>query len=399
MSGSRRADQAGGYARDGYSGGTIVGAEAPPEPLWLRILTALLMVAAILAPVLFVGLTLAVAGDTLGYDFLAYHAAAVRVLHGQPLYDTSFEAAGGFGLFYYPPFFAPLVLPFGFLSASVATWTWIAILLGAFLLGTRILPVSLRVKLAIVALAGLSWPFVYAIKLGQVGPLLYLAFAVGWRYLDDARVLGATAAVGTAIKLQPGLVLVWALLNGRWKAVVWGAVVLAALALVATLVAGAGAWGDFLGLIRRVSDPISTAHNFTPGAVAFQLGLPKELASILQVLTTLLALVLVVWAARNAVPEAGYLVTIVASQLISPILWDHYALLLLLAVAWLLERRRWWAALVPLATAVILVDVTPPVVYPVVFGLVAVAVAWEGRVPAYQREMPDSLRTMRTGEA
>ena len=28
-------------------------------------------------------------------------------------YDTSFEAAGGFGLFYYPPTFIPLVLPFG----------------------------------------------------------------------------------------------------------------------------------------------------------------------------------------------------------------------------------------------------------------------------------------------
>ncbi len=57
-----------------------------------------------------VGATLAVADDTLGYDFLAYHAAASRVLAGQPAYDTSFEAAGGFGLFYYPPTFIPLVL-------------------------------------------------------------------------------------------------------------------------------------------------------------------------------------------------------------------------------------------------------------------------------------------------
>ena len=71
------------------------------------------------------GATLAVADDTLGYDFLAYHAAASRVLAGQPAYDTSFEAAGGFGLFYYPPTFIPLVLPFGLLPAGVATWAWI----------------------------------------------------------------------------------------------------------------------------------------------------------------------------------------------------------------------------------------------------------------------------------
>ena len=30
------------------------------------------------------------AGDTLGFDFLAYHQAAVRLLNGQPLYDMSF---------------------------------------------------------------------------------------------------------------------------------------------------------------------------------------------------------------------------------------------------------------------------------------------------------------------
>ena len=54
-------------------------------------------------------------GRTLGFDFLAYHSAAVRVLDGQPAYDTTFFGAGGFGLFYYPPTFIPLVLPFGLL--------------------------------------------------------------------------------------------------------------------------------------------------------------------------------------------------------------------------------------------------------------------------------------------
>ena len=88
-------------------------------------LARLLPVFAIVVFAAGVGATLAVADDTLGYDFLAYHAAASRVLAGQPAYDTSFEAAGGFGLFYYPPTFIPLVLPFGLLPADVATWAWI----------------------------------------------------------------------------------------------------------------------------------------------------------------------------------------------------------------------------------------------------------------------------------
>jgi hypothetical protein len=41
-------------------------------------------------------------------------------------------------------------------------------------------------------------------------------------------------------------------------------------------------------------------------------------------------------------------VTIVASQLLSAPLRDHYAVLLLLPVAWLVGRGRTWAALIPL---------------------------------------------------
>ena len=82
----------------------------------------------ILAVLSFVGgvaATLAVAGETLGHDFLAYHGAIERVTNGAPLYDMSFTEAGGFGLFFYPPTFAPLVHPFALLSPDTAIWAWI----------------------------------------------------------------------------------------------------------------------------------------------------------------------------------------------------------------------------------------------------------------------------------
>ena len=165
-----------------------------PDPA--RLAAAALPVLAIAAFTLVLGATVAFAGDTLGYDFLAYHQAAQRVLDGQPLYDTSFQATGGFGLFYYPPAFLPLILPFGLLGATAATWTWIALLIGSFVVGIAILPVSRTVRWWIVLLAGLSFPFVYAVKLGQVGPLLFLAFAAGWRWLDRPGWLGEAPRSG-----------------------------------------------------------------------------------------------------------------------------------------------------------------------------------------------------------
>ena len=227
------------------------------------------------------------------------------------------------------------------------------------MVGVAILPVSRSVRWWIVLLAGLSFPFVYAVKLGQVGPILFFAFAVGWRGIDDPIRLGASAAVGAAIKLQPGLVLVWALLTGRYRAVAVGAAVLLALALVATLLAGPGAWSDFLVLIRTVTNPITTERNLTPGAIAYQLGASADIAAVVQLINTIAVVAAFLAAIRWAGDEASYLVAVIASQLVSPILWDHYAMLLLLPVAYLLSAGRWWALAIPLVTAWPLLGITP----------------------------------------
>ena len=229
--------------------------------------------------------------------------------------------------------------------------------------------VTRTVRWWIVLLAGLSWPFAYAIKLGQVGPILFLLFAIGWRWLDDPIRLGASAALGTAVKLQPGILFVWALLTRRWSAIAAGAVVVGVIALVGTLLAGAGAWSDFFILVRQVGDPITTVHNFTPGAIAYQLGVPAGAASVIQLASTVVVLSAIVVATRMARPEASYLVAVIASQLLSPVLWDHYALLLLLPVAYLCAAGRWWALAIPLITATPLIAITPPIAYPLSFAV------------------------------
>lgn len=317
------------------------------------------------------------AGETLGYDFRAYHAAAIRVLEGRPAYDLGYDAAGPAGLFYYPPTFLLAVLPLALLPEPAAFAAWTVLSLAALGLAVALLPVRARTRWLVLLLAGLSWPVLYGLKLGQVGALLLLVFAAGWRGLDRAPVLGGAAAIGAAVKLQPGILLAWALLVGRRRSVVAGVAVLAVLAAAATVVTGPAAWGDLVILLSRVTDPVTTPGNVTPGALAYRAGLGAELAALVQLVATLLVLLAVVVAARRRSPVASYLVAVVASQLLSPILWDHYAQILLLPVAWLLDRGRAWAAALPLSSSILLVGIVPAAVHPVAFAVTIAALLAE----------------------
>jgi alpha-1,2-mannosyltransferase len=337
---------------------------------------------------------------TLAFDFLAYRQAAERILAGQPLYDPAIQQTGGFGFFYYPPPFVLAILPFAGLDPTLASWVWLGLSVAMLLGGIALLPVRTSVRWATLLLAGLSWPVAYALKLGQVGPLLFLLFALGWRWLDVPARVGVVGAIGALVKLQPGIVLGWALLTRRWTAVVVGAVVLVIAAVIATVAfGGLGIWTDFVTVLRNVSDPITTPHNFTPGAVAFQAGVSPGVAAAIQVVSTLLVAGAVLASALLLRSDASYLVAVVASQLLSPILWDHYAMLLLLPVGWLLQRRQWWAALIPLSTsAVVLVVGVPVAIYPIAFWaalLGVLAVGWRERRGAGELD-PERARTSPT---
>ena len=324
--------------------------------------------AAIVMFLLMTGAILLTAGSTLGYDYQAYVTAAQRVLDGLPLYDASVDVAGGFAIFLYPPPFALALIPFALLPDQIGLWLWLLGVIAAFVVGVAILPVRPTIRWAVLLLGALDWPLLFSFKLGQVGPLLFLFFAIGWRCLDRAVPLGLSLAAGAIVKVQPLILLGWAGLTGRWRAVATGLVALALAAAIATIALGPGVWADYLGLLGRVSSPVTTPHNFTPGAIAYQAGVSEDLAGILQLIAMVAVVVIVLVAIRWSTDEVSFLTTVVASQLLSPLLWDHYAVVLLLPVAWLLERGHWWAIAIPLLTSLPLVGLVPPATYAVVFA-------------------------------
>jgi alpha-1,2-mannosyltransferase len=311
---------------------------------------------------------LSVAGATLGYDAAAYLHAADRLLAGRPLYDATVDVAAGFGVYLYPPPFALAAVPFMLLPAWLGLWAWVATMVAAFLAGTALLPVRVSVRWWIVLLAALSFPFLYAVKLGQVGPLLYLGFAIAWRWIDRASATGFAVAAGALSKLQPALLFGWMVATRRWRALAVGLAAVALAAGVTTAVAGTAAWSDYLALLGRINKPITTPQNLTIGAIAYRSGVGMDVATVIQ-WASLAAVVVVTgfaWLRRDAV--TGFVVGVVASQLLSPVIWSHYAMLLLLPVALLLQRRHWWAVAIPLVTW-LPVDV----LYPLTFGVCLVA--------------------------
>ena len=309
---------------------------------------------------------LAIAGETRGYDLRAYLLAAHRLLDGVRLYDTNADVAGPFGLFLYPPPFAIAMVPFALVPESVATWCWTALLAAAFLAGAALLPVRREVRWLTVLLAGLSWPLLYSIKLGQVGPLLFLGFAIGWRALDRPVPFGLAAAAGTLIKVQPAVLFGWAVATRRPRAIAAGLAGLIGVSLASAIIVGPQAWVDFVTLLVRVGSPIATPHTVSLGTLAYGAGLPLMAATVLQWLSIAVVLGVMVWTWFRRDVESSLLMTIVASQLLSPILWDHYAMLLLLPAAFLLQRGERAAAALPLLPWLSFVS---PWIYPIVFAL------------------------------
>ncbi|MEA2673619.1 MAG: hypothetical protein QOI92_811 [Chloroflexota bacterium] len=317
---------------------------------------------------------------TLGFDYKAYDLAVDHLLAGQTMYDPTVQETGSFGLFFYPPPFAIFVLPFAVLPVDVGVVAWTLFLVVVSAAAIWVLPVPARVRWFVLLLAVLSWPLVYAIKLGQVGPIILLTFALGWRWLERPGRLGVSIALGTVVKIQPALLIGWALVTGRRRAAVVAVVVVAVVAAAATVIAGPAAWFQEADMLGRVSKPILTPHAFGIGRLLYEAGVLESVALAVHWANLALVAVVAAFAVWRGSAVGSYLAVVVASQFLSPVLWDHYALVLLLPVAWLLSRGRWWAAVIPLATATPLLLLPIPGtgwIYPVVFWAALLAVTWE----------------------
>lgn len=297
-----------------------------------------------------------------GEDFVAYRDAAERLLQtGSPYVPESLEAAfepmGQF-LYLYPPPPSIAVTPLVALDADTGAVLWYLLKIGALAVAAALMPVRPTTRLLAFGLSLFSYAVLRDLVMGNVSILITLALSAGWRWLD--RPAGSVAlAIASSIRVTTGAFLFWFAMRRAWRPLMQmmaAGLVILALSLPVVGIAG---YEDYLTLLRNVSDTGDLTQNRHLTVLALELGLAEDQLWLVRLAVWGLTLVVIALSTRRDA-ETGYMVTAAASLFLAPLMWDHYLTLLMLPAAFLFERGRRWAIVLPLLSW------TPPPFTPLV---------------------------------
>ncbi|ROO58808.1 alpha-1,2-mannosyltransferase [Micromonospora sp. Llam0] len=304
---------------------------------------------------------LAVAAERHGFfDLKVYYGAMHHWLRdGGELYDhmKPFSQYG----FTYPPFAALVMSPMAVLPwhLAIVVSVTLAVVTSALVLWWLVDPISRRegwtrwfAFAVAVCLVAAYEPMRETVNFGQVNTLLLVLVAADLLWLVAAgspvpprwrRFAGVGVGLATAIKLTPGIFIVYLLVTRRWRA----AVTAAGTATVATLVAAAVApdasrefWTQALWNTDRVGALDFVSNQSLRGVVARIDPLhPSTVAWLVLVLVTLIWWA---WRCRRAVAAGdeatGLALTGVVGCLVSPVTWVHHLVWLLPALILLVDN-------------------------------------------------------------
>jgi alpha-1,2-mannosyltransferase len=160
-------------------------------------------------------------------DFGVYLNAARDILHGQPLYQAflhhPFPDATLRPAYIYPPSFALLVAPLGLLRDAVAAAVWMAIEQASLAVAMVVVmrwqrPTGWAVA-AVLFVTLTFFPLWVDVVQGQANLLVLLLVTIGIVGILKGRPeAGAAIGVAVALKLTPVILVVWLLLDRRFRA-------------------------------------------------------------------------------------------------------------------------------------------------------------------------------------
>lgn len=295
------------------------------------------------------------AHDHFAFDFHQFWQGGHDVVNGHSPYPAadSLPTTGGDKLdateiqevfrFPYPAPAALAMAPFGLLPFAVAAWIFVVCSLGAVFLALRLLGVAdwrcYGIVLASMTTLG-------ALRLGTFTPWLLLGLALAWRYRDK-RVAGAVTVgcvIVTKVFLWP--VLLWLVLSRRGVTAVLALLVAAVVTLGSWAVLGFAGLSDYPRLLSSLSAAVQ-GKGWSTVALGLSLGLSAAAAKALALALGCSVLAVAGLAPRGKRDVWLFTVAIAAAILLSPIVWLHYFLLLVvpLAIAYPRLSRAWFVPL------------------------------------------------------
>ena len=290
------------------------------------------------------------------YDFRAYWEAALRlVATGSPY--TAETLAGPFRLappfrmgpdelYMYSPVLAMLFVPLTAMGEPAAVIVWLAVRVGALGLACALMPIARRQRLTLFGVALLSAPVLRDFELGNVSLLVTLLGVVMWRWLDRPAA-GIALAVSLIVRPTMALIGAWWLIRGIWRPVAWAATVGIVVVLASLIWLRPEVWLQYPTVLGHVRDVMGVPNNLDLGSAVLLLGGSPRLAELALYAGYAVAIGAVLLSLRRH-RELSYVVTLMATLILSPLLWDHYLINLLVPAAFLAARGRAWGLALPL---------------------------------------------------
>jgi hypothetical protein len=338
-----------------------------------RVVAAAPFAAAVVAAVLLLmAVVIFVNSRGFGYDYVAYDAAARRIASGLALYvpgTAEAYARGAYeGLYLYPPPLAIALVPLTFVDERTATLLWMAMRIGLLVFGCAMLPVRGSVRLLTFAVACVSYPVLFDLNLGNISIVVFALTALAWRL--DGRLAGAIVhAVLIAIRFPFGVFVALWLAQRRYLMLMATLVAGAVLIVLSLPIVGFATYTDYVTILRSLPDISTGEHNLSIGGTVSGLGSTGPSLAVVTLVGYAFGLGAIVYGGLRRDRDVAFVMTAVATLVVSPFIHPHYLVLLLLPAALLAERGHWWGLLLPLAGW--LPDPVLPFVAPVCLVLLA----------------------------
>ena len=284
------------------------------------------------------------------YDFHAYYDAALRLVATGTPYQTETLAGpfrpGPFGLYLYSPLLALLFAPLTALGEGTAILLWLAVRVGIVGLTCAALPIARPLRLAAFGVAALSAPVLFDLDLGNVSLIVTFVAVLTWRWLDQP---AGAIALAASLTVRPTMALIcaWWLLRGLWRPVAWTVAAFGVLVLATLPFVGPARWLEYVTVLRNVINVSGVISNVDLSSAVLMVGGSSSVAQAALFAGYAVAITAMLLSLRRD-RELSYVVTLMATLLLSPLLWDHYLTNLLVPAAFLAGRGRTWALGLPL---------------------------------------------------